>query len=403
MNKMFKELKSSKALWLYFVIISITAFALALSNDVLANYFKDAYQVTAYQRGVIEFPRELPGFLVVFIAAALSGLSDLRISIIAQLMSIIGIFVLGLTTPVFAVMLIFIFINSMGMHLFMPLSDSIGMSLFKGNDIGKKMGQYKSVYTAFSMLGGILVFIGFKVGFFSFTGKIKWIFIISASLLVVVMILLIFLESHMKEKSKSQTKVRFVFRKEYKYYYTLVVLFGVQKQMMIVYGPWVLIELLNKKADTMALLGIIGAFIGIFFIPLIGKWLDRFGIKAMLYLDALSFIGVYLVYGLFTTGFVNGFLARTGIPVLLLYVLFIFDRMSNQMGMVRTLYLRSIALDPNDITPTLSLGISMDHFVSITSSYLCGIVWMMWGPQYIFFAAAALSLVNLYVATKVKK
>jgi hypothetical protein len=400
---MFKELKSSKALVLYFVIISITAFALALSNDVLANYFKDAYQVTAYQRGIIEFPRELPGFLVVFIAAVLSGLSDLRISIIAQFMSIIGIFILGLTSPIFAVMLIFIFINSVGMHLFMPLQDSIGMSLFKGDNIGRRMGQYKSVYTAFSMLGGILVFIGFKVGFFSFTGRTKWTFIISASLLTIVMILLIFLERHMKEKSKSQTKVKFLFRKEYKYYYTLVVLFGVQKQMMIVYGPWVLIELLNKKADTMALLGIIGAFIGIFFIPLIGKWLDRFGIKAMLYLDALSFIGVYLVYGFFTAGFVSGSLARTGLPVLLIYVLFIFDRMSNQMGMVRTLYMRSIAVDPNDITPTLSLGVSMDHFVSITSAYLCGIVWMMWGPQYIFFAAAALSLVNLYVATKVKK
>ncbi len=399
---MIKELKKNKALGLYFIIISITAFALALSNDVLANYFKDAYHVTAYQRGIIEFPRELPGFLVVFVAAALSGLSDIRISIIAQIMSIIGIFVLGLATPTFVIMLVFIFINSMGMHLFMPLQDSIGMSLFQGDNIGKRMGQYKSVYTAFSMLGGIFVFIGFKVGFFSFVGKTKWTFIISASLLVIVMFLLIYLEHHMKNKSKSQTKLKFVFRKEYKYYYTLVVLFGVQKQMMIVYGPWVLIELLNKKADTMALLGIIGAFIGIFFIPTIGKWLDRFGIKSMLYLDALSFIGVYLIYGFFTAGFVSGKLALTGLPVILVYVLFIFDRMSNQMGMVRTLYLRSIALDPNDITPTLSLGVSMDHFVSITSSYLCGIVWTMWGPQYIFFAAAALSLGNLYIATKVK-
>lgn len=399
---MLKELKKSKALGLYFVIISITAFALALSNDVLANYFKDAYHVTAYQRGLIEFPRELPGFLVVFVGAILAGFSDFRISMIAQILSIIGIFVLGLTTPIFAVMLIFIFINSMGMHLFMPLQDSIGMSLFRGDDVGRRMGQYKSVYTTFSMLGGILVFVGFKVGFFSFVGKIKWIFVISASLLVIVLILLVFLENHMKEKSKSQTKMKFVFRKQYKYYYTLVILFGVQKQMMIVYGPWVLIEILNKKADTMAMLGIIGAFIGIFFIPTIGKWLDRYGIKSMLYLDALSFIGVYLIYGLITAGFVSGKLALTGLPVFLTYVLFIFDRMSNQMGMVRTLYLRSIAVDPLDITPTLSLGVSMDHFVSITSAYLCGIVWTMWGPQYIFFVVAALSLGNLYIATKVK-
>lgn len=403
MNILSKEWKKSKALKLYFIIISITAFALALSNDVFANYFKDAYQVTPYQRGIIEFPRELPGFLVVFVAAIFSGLSDIRISIIAQTMSIIGIFVLGLSTPTFIVMLIFIFVNSMGMHLFMPLQDSIGMSLFKDDDVGKRMGQYKSVYTTFSMIGGILVFVGFKLGFFSFTTNIKWIFVISASLLLIVLSLLLILDGQTKDKSKAKAKVKFVFRKEYKYYYILVILFGVQKQMMIVYGPWVLIELLNKKADTMALLGIFGAFIGIFFIPLIGKWLDKFGIKTMLYLDAISFIGVYLIYGCFTAGFVNGLFPSTGLPVLFVYVLFIFDRMSNQMGMVRTLYLRSIAIDPSDITPTLSLGLSMDHFVSITSSYLCGLVWVIWGPQYIFFAAAALSLGNLYIANRVKE
>ncbi|MDA3845733.1 MAG: hypothetical protein PF505_04185 [Vallitaleaceae bacterium] len=73
------------------------------------------------------------------------------------------------------------------------------------------------------------------------------------------------------------------------------------------------------------------------------------------------------------------------------------------MGMVRTLYLRSIALKQLDITPTLSMGISLDHIVSIICAYLGGIVWTLWGPQYVFYLAAGLSLVNLYVAMHVKK
>ncbi|TCO79532.1 MFS transporter [Marinisporobacter balticus] len=401
---MLKKLENmSKVQLIYFFIIAFTALGLGLSNDVIANYFKDAYQITAYERGLIEFPRELPGVLVIFIVASLSIFSDVRIAMGAQLLSIIGIGALGFITPPFAIMLIFIFINSVGMHMFMPLQDSIGMSLIKNEGIGKKMGQYKGVSTVFTMLAGILVFIGFRIGFFSFKSNIKWIFIIAAGILVVVFILFFILEKQIGKSIKSNKKVNFVFRKEYRYYYTLVVMWGVQKQIMIVYGPWVLIDILNKRADTLAILTIIGSFVGVFFIPAVGRWVDRFGIKKLLYADALSFIVVYLVYGLLSAGFSTGTLDTIGIPLFLAYMIFIIDRMSTQMGMIRTIYLRSIAVKSSDITPTLSLGLSLDHIVSIICAYLGGVVWSLWGPQYIFFLASALSIVNLYVASKVRE
>lgn len=401
---MFKKPENmSKVQLVYYLIIAFTALGLGLSNDVISNYFKDAYNITAYQRGLIEFPRELPGVLVIFIVASLSLFSDIRIAMVAQLLSIIGIVTLGLFTPPFTIMLIFIFINSLGMHMFMPIKDSIGMSLINDEEnVGKKVGEYKGLATIFTVLASILVFIGFRVGFFSFTSNIKWIFIISACILVIVFILFFVLEKLIEQPIKSDKKVKFVFRKEYKYYYILVVMWGVQKQIMIVYGPWVLIDLLNKRADTLAILSIIGSFIGVFFIPAVGRWIDKFGIKKLLYADALSFIFVYLVYGLLSAGFATGKVSTIGIPLFIAYMVLIFDKMSTQMGMIRTIYLRSIALKPSDITPTLSLGLSLDHIVSIICAYLGGIIWSLWGPQYIFFLAASLSLVNLYVASKVK-
>ena len=304
---MIKQLKNmNSGLFIYFCIIAFTALGLGLSNDILSNYFKDAYNVTAYQRGLIELPRELPGILCMFVVAGLSFLSDIRLAMIAQILSIIGITALGLLTPVFAVMLVFVFINSLGAHLFFPLQDSIGISLIKDENIGKRMGQYKGVSTAFTMLASILVFTGFRLGLFSFTDNTKWIFIICAGFLTIVLVLLFVLDRINKEAIKSKNKkIRFIFRKEYKYYYILVIMFGVQKQMMFVYGPWVLIDLLNKKVDTIAILGIIGSFVGIFFIPAVGRWLDRFGIKKLLYADALSFIFVYLIYGILCAGFIS--------------------------------------------------------------------------------------------------
>lgn len=395
-------MRRDKSLTIYYVIIAVTALGLGLSNDVFSNYFKEVYNVSAYQRGLIEFPRELPGILFLVVIAVFSGWSDIRLSMLAQTMSIFGLLFLGLLTPPFAVMLIFVFINSMGMHLFFPLQDSIGISLIKDGGIGRGMGKFKGISTAFSMAAGIVVFTGFKTGLFSFGSGIKWIFLVSGSLLFVVLILFVFLDKSVKSKTSTIRKPGLVFRKEYKYYYGLVIMYGLQKQMVSVYGPWVLIDILLKKADTMALLGIIGSFAGIFFIPAVGRWLDKYGIKKLLYADAVSFIVVYFLYGILTWGFDAGFLAKVGIPVIFAYSMFVFDRMSMQMSIVRTVYLKNILIKDEDLMPTLSAGQGMDHVVSIIFAYIAGLIWSIYGPQYLFLSAGMLSFVNLYIAYRSK-
>jgi MFS family permease len=395
-NLMKKEVK------IYFCILAFTALAVGMSQGVFSNYFKDAYNVTAFQRGIIEFPREIPGMIGILFIALLASMNDIRVSMFAQILSIFGIVILGLFTPKFPIMLIFLFINSLGMHVFMPLSDGIGISLVDKDKLGMRMGQFKGTYTAFLMVSSTIVFICFKLNIFSFITTIKWPFILAGIFSLVVLCLLIFLDRTMHHPVIHHKKTKFVFKKEYNLYYILVILFGVQKQIMLVYGPWVLIEILGKKADTLALLAIAGSFIGIFFIPALGRWLDRFGVKKLLYADGISFVVVYLLFGLLTTGYVTGMLSTVGWPVLLGYFMVIIDKMSTQMSFIRTVYLKNIALDSSDIIPTLSLGMSMDHFVSIACAVLSGIVWSLWGPQYIFYFAAVISLGNIYVAHKVK-
>lgn len=398
---MIRIFRQNKPLAIYFTIIALTALALGLSNDILSNFFKDAYNVTSVQRGLIEFPRESPGVLLIVIVSLLSFMSDIRMAMIAQVLSIIGITALGLLSPSYSVMLIFIFINSMGMHLLFPLQDSIGLSLVDSRNVGKRMGQFKGVTTAFTMLASILVYVCFKSGVFDFTSKIKWPFVLSGILLLCVLFLFLYLEKTLNRPMKSDHRIKLFFRKEYKYYYTLVVLFGVQKQIMMVYGPWVLIEILSKGAATFGVLNGLGALVGMFFLPAVGRWLDRFGVKKLLYVDAISFIGVYILYGLMSAGFSTGTLSKSGWPVLLMFVLFIVDRMSTQLGLVRSVYLKKILVKESDLTSTLSLGISMDHVMSILCAFAGGFVWKYWGPQYIFFLAAFLSLGNLLIAHKV--
>ncbi len=394
---------TKKELLIFFGILSLTAFALGLSDSLWSNYFYEAYDVSATVRGFLEFPRELPGILCVFLVAFLSFLGDIRVAIIAQVLSIIGLATLSLLTPPFAVMIIFLFINSTGMHLFMPLQDSIGLSLVDKNDnLGKRMGQFKSIGIAFSTLSSLLVIIGFSSGFFSFKTQVKVPFVIASIVLVLVILLIIALLKRVKPALKPRERIKIMFKKKYRYYYLLAMAHGVQKQIMIVFGPWVLIEILSRGTETISALNLIGSLIGIVFTAYIGKWLDKWGVKKLLYVDAWSFIGVYVLYGTLSAGFAYGFLPLVGVPVFLAYLIFILDKMSAQVGMVRTMYLRTIVDSPDDMAPTISMGMSIDHVVSIGCAAIAGLVWDAFGPQYIFFFAAAFSLINLYVAKKVE-
>jgi MFS family permease len=409
--------RHKKAVVIFSLVVACAAMTVGFSDTILSNYFKDAYQVNSLQRGLIELPLELPGVITFFLISLLSSFSGARISMIAQGLALIGALVLGLTTPTFTFMLVFIFIRSVGGHLWYPLQDSLGMQLIRDEQsAGRTVSRFKSINMACSVLAAGVVFLGFRLGFFSFVTPVKGVFLVSVGFTLATLLLLGYLDCLLqpdKPRIPSQhdekgqvtmppKKVRFLFRKQYKYYYLLAIVFGVQKQIMMVYGPWVLIDLLGKKADTMAILSMVASLVGIFFIPLLGRWLDRFGIKKMLYLDAISFILVYTAYGLVSSGFSSGSLLKAGLPVILTFMLFVIDRMSMQMGIFRSLYLRSIAISPDDIAPTLTTGQSMDHVVSIICAALGGLVWGAWGPQYIFYMAAGLSLLNYLVAYKVK-
>ena len=162
--------KTRKRLFLYFLaIISFTALGLGLSDNIFGNYYKEVYDVTAFQRGFIEFPRELPGLIAVVVISLLSFMGEIRLAIVAQVLSVIGLLLLGLFTPPFAIMLVFLFVNSMGMHLFFPLSDSIGLNIIGDNNTGKKFGILNGVRTAAGFVAALIVLIGFRSGLFNFS------------------------------------------------------------------------------------------------------------------------------------------------------------------------------------------------------------------------------------------
>ena len=170
---------------------------------------------------------------------------------------------------------------------------------------------------------GILVFLGFRFNVFSFyERRINLLFLFGAGAFLVAVGRL-----HISNKGKGSRTVRAApksagnscFAKNTGIFTMVTMLHGVQKQIAVVFGSWVIIELLGKKADTMSLLMITVSFISIFFMRMLGHWIDRFGVKKMMYLDALTFIFIYIIYGFVVWGITGEVLTGTW-PVLAIYV-----------------------------------------------------------------------------------
>jgi len=387
---------------LFFILMATVALGNGLSDTVYNNYYKEVYDVTTAQRSFIEFPRELPGVLCFAVIGVLSSLGDLRMMLISQVLSMAGMTLLGFWTPSFGVMLSFLFTASLGMHMFFPLQDSVGMSVAEPGKVGKRLGQFASVRSAMTFTAAGFVYIGFRTGFLSFARPVKGIFLYAAGAYALAFICCLVIIMRLKPQRAEKKKIKLIFRKEYIRYYLLTILHGVQKQIAYVYGTWVIVDILLKGADTMALLSIVSSFICIFFMQAVGRWVDRHGYKRMMVVESICFVAVYLLLGLTVLGFTGEFLPINSLSCFLVYFIYILDKLSMQFGMVKAVYLRDIAKGDSDITATLSTGTSLDHVVSISAALLGGAVWTALGAYWVFFMAAGFSALNLLVVRGIK-
>lgn len=382
---------AEKDFYLFLVAGIFLGVAQSVDGSTITNYLKEHFGMMILQRSALEFPRELPGLIVVFVIGALSFLGgDVRISIAANLLAALGMFLLGIIPPQFAYIIFVIFIYSMGQHIFMPLSGSIGMSFAKPEELGKVLGKLSSAGNIAIVISSAGLWALYKFAHIGFRTALT----IGAVAFVLAAILLCFI----RPAQTVHIKKRYVFRKEYRLYYWLCMLYGARKQIFLTFGPWVLVEVFKQPVTTMSLLFFIIAIIGIFVKPWVGHLIDKVGERVVLSTEALLFFLTCLGYAFAEDLF------RPSIAILIIYVCYVVDFTLDSAYMARTTYMKKIALKPEDISPSLSLGISVDHVVTVFLPILGGLVWYRSGPggyKYVFLAGAVVALLNFFSSRKI--
>jgi predicted MFS family arabinose efflux permease len=70
--------------------------------------------------------------------------------------------------------------------------------------------------------------------------------------------------------------------------------------------------------------------------------------------------------------------------------------------MARATYMKKIAREPDHVQSTLTAGVTIDHIFSISAAILGGMIWNIYGFQYVFLFGAILATVNFFVAGRVR-
>jgi len=376
------------------VLFLLAVFALGTSNGIFQttynNYLDDVFQIGATARGALEFPREFPGFLVALFAGALFFLLESHVAALAAALTGLGLIGLGLIDARWGWMLFFTVVWSIGQHVEMPMRHAIAMGLGTARQHGRRLGQTAAARVGASILGGLLVWL-----VIDYLGNNWTITFVSGGAAALVGAAL-YLRLHPPEVHHQRAKL--VVKRRYSLYYVLCALFGARKQVFITFAPWVLVTIYGQEASTFAKLWIAASILGVWFQQGLGDLIDRWGERRVLMLDGALLVLICLGYG---------FADRVGLPgawpVRLLYGCYVLDELLFGVENARSAYLAKIAERPHDVSPSLSMGITINHAVSMVVPYIGGrYIWDVFGWQWVFVVAAGLSVLTIIAASRVR-
>lgn len=362
-----------------------------INSSIFNNYLCDVYLLSEKARGSLEFWREMPGLFIMVILALLNFLGDIRIAMVGMAAAGLGMLGLGLLSPVYALMIVWMMMFSLGTHMVMPVSPSIGMALSKREAYGSRLSSVSAVGLVGTIIAFVFVFFGFK--YLNLSYQVS--FVIAAAFYVIAA----FLMGLMPRQKPETRKVKFLFRKRYTLFYILAVVSGARNQIFMTFAPWVLIKVFGLQPQMFAILGIVVAVISIGTRKIIGKAIDIKGERFVLTLEAALLLVICLGYAYSADIF------TAGVAVVIIAACYVIDNSMASVEMARSTYIRKIAADPADVTPTLSTGVSLQHIASMLIPVFGGLLWEAFGPggyKYVFLAAAAVALLNLILTSRIK-
>ena len=326
--------------------------------------------------GAIHSIREIPGlmgFLFVFLVSLLG--SEMRVMGASVVLLGVGVALTGLAQDVLS--LIFgTLVTSIGFHYYISGSPAVLMQVTDSDETPKALGRLSSLGAFGAVLATVVVFVAALVL------NNRHIMIVGGAIVVVVGLALLPRMNVGRRVEHKGKRARESVRREYWLYYVLTFLMATRRHIFTTFAIFLLVRVHGLETSQTALLFLINGLVSFVALPQFGRLVARFGERRMLTVNFVGLVGIFMGYATIDS-------------VMVLIPLFVVDNLFFGFSLAINSYFRRIAVVPEDITPNVSLGLSIGHVAAVIIPVLGGWMWETFDPATPFLGGAVIALISL--------
>ena len=369
---------SSNLVLLAFTVFLVN-FGQGLFNGVSTNFFVNVLGLSGRQVLWMTGIREIPGLSLMLIAALITHLPLSHRTAMSLVVMGVG-FGLYAAAHSYLALLVVVVIASLGFHNWLPLSSSLGLALTKKEHSGRILGMISSTGALASIVGmGIAALLAAAL-------PLRAFFILGGIAIVLGGLLVLRIPRNVGESQ--QAEPRLLLKRCYWLYYVLIFFEGSRMQVFAAFGTLILVQNYGLDARQISLLLAVSGMVNFVLSPRLGHLLDTVGERIMLSTSyvalAFCFVGYATVHNVW---FLCAML--TGINLLV------------TLGYGLSSYVNRIA-PREELTPTLSAGVSVNHITSVSMSLLAGTLLSVVGYEALCWGAAGVILLSVPFALAIK-
>ena len=380
-----------------YTLLAITTFlayiVINIPQTISPNFFRDEIGMDGALNGYLIAIREVPGFLLIFVAALLLRFGLAWATAVALAVAGVG-YVLFAGTNSFVGLIVPTLIASVGYHSWLQLQDALGLSLARHGEEGSVLGRFRSIGFAGTIVA-LLVTLAILFAVERVSGDLRaaqgpWLrgfFVATGVCAFAGAVVIARFPVSADSRAASRAAPRITWRREYGLYYWLSFLDGSRMQIYFAFAPFVLVEQFGVDALTLTLLLVVSALINWRTGSLVGRLVDRYGEKRMLTAGYLMHLAVFLGFALSQN-------------IWLLYVTYLGYNFLFLFSIGTTTYLRKICR-PEDLAPSLAMGISMAHLTAIVVPIVGAALWERLGYQFPFLFGTVFIFISLWLTQKI--
>ncbi len=380
-----------------FTLLAITTFfayiVINIPLTISPNFFRDEIGMDGALNGYLIAIREVPGFLLIFVAALLLRHGLALATAIALTVAGVGYFLFA-GAHSFVGLIIPTLIASVGYHSWLQLQDALGLSLAKQGEEGSVLGRFRSIGFAGTIVA-LLVTLAILFYVDRTSGDLRaaqgpWLrglYVATAVCAFVGAVVIYRFPVSASARAAARVAPRITWRKEYSLYYWLSFLDGSRMQIYFAFAPFVLVEQFGVDALTLTLLLVVSAVINWQTGGLVGKLVDRYGEKRMLTVGYSMHLLVFLGFALSQN-------------IWLLYLTYLGYNFLFLFSIGTTTYLRKISR-PEDLAPSLAMGVSLAHLTAVVVPIVGAALWQRLGYQFPFLFGTIFIFISLWLTQKI--